>query len=249
MKNKLLFMILVLFLGIMYVNAYSVSDFANKVNSGDVTKAFIDREEKGGCKVTINATAGGNNANVSYHFVCNEEKEEVVNGKKERVTKETYNLEGNIVYTMGSDNILVSSLDRTPKEIENDPFYERVLALSPYWGVEMSSKYSEISKYLNKNHKKELLETYALIFDKCYMQEMGVCYSKTPGTVSSNYMAKITMDDSGANYALKYLKKEQRQLNTKNLSIKLGIVAVCLAGLILVLKSMTPDPKRKRCKY
>ena len=248
MKKKTLFLLIAFVLGIITVRAYSVEDFVSVVNNGVVTKEFIANEEKSGCKVTINATGNGASANISYHFTCKEEKEEIINNKKEKVTKETYNLDGSISYTMNGE-LLVSSLDRAKAEEEADPFYGSVVALTPYWGTEMSSKYAEISKYIKKNHDGAVIETFKTIFDKCYFEEMGVCYSRTPGMVANNYLGKIQMDDSGANYALKYLKKEQRDLNNKSLMIKLAIFAVILSVVILILKASTPDPRRKRCKY
>ncbi len=249
MKNKLVFSLLVFVIGVITVSAYTVDDFVNKVNNGEVTKAFVEKEKKEGCKVVINATSSGSSVNIAYHFTCEEEKEEVINNKKEKVKKETYNLDGSINYSMNGENILVSSLDRTEKEDKADPFYEKVISLTPYWGTEMSTKYSEISKYIKKNHKGDILEAFKEIFNKCYMEEMGVCYSKTPGMTASNYLGKIKMDDSGASYALKELKREQREIDNKHLIIRLGIIAGGLVVLIIVLKSLVPNPMNKRCKY
>ena len=250
MKNKyLLFLLLSIFIGLVTVRAYSVSDFVNVANNGDSTKALIEQLKNEGCEPVINATSSGNGVDIYYKMVCQEEKEEVINGKKEKVKKEVYNLEGNIVYTMGANNILESSKERTEKEAKADPFYDRILRLTPYWGTEMSTKYAEVSKYMKKNHKGELLSTYAKIFDSCYMEEMGVCYSFVTGMNYGTYIGKVTMDDSGANYALKYLKKEQRELNTKSMMLKGLIVAGVLVVLIIICKSMAPNPLRKRCKY
>ncbi len=248
MKNKVLFLLIAFVIGIISVRAYSVEDFVHVVNNGAVTKEFIASEEKSGCKVTINATGNGASASIAYHFTCKEEKEEIINNQKEKVTNETYNLDGTISYSINGE-FLVSSLDRTKEEDEADPFYGRIVSLTPYWGTEMSSKYAEISKYKKKNNKGDVLGTFKIIFDKCYLDEMGVCYSKTPGMAATNYLGKIKMDDSGANYALKHLKKEQRDLNNKSLMMKLAIFAVILVVVILVLKASTPDPTRKRCKY
>lgn len=248
MKNKVLFLLLSLILGITFVKAYSVSDFVNVINNGDVTKAFERQLDKEGCKTTISATDRIDSLDLNYHVICVEEKEEKINGKTEKVKKQTYDVTGSIHYDLQGD-LLTSSIDRTADQREADPFYERVLALSPYWGTEMSNKYKSVYSYIKKNHKNELLETFALIFDKCYMDEMGVCYSLTPGMNYDNYIAKITMNDSGANYALKYLQKEQRELNNKSMMIKAMIVAGVLVVLIVVCKSMVPDPTKKRCKY
>ena len=248
MKNKFLFLFFIMLLGIGIVKAYTVENFVSVVNNGEVTKAFEKKLNKEGCKFTINATSSGSGANVAYQVICTEEKEEKINGKTETTKKETYNLNGTIYYTM-EGNILTSSLDRTKVQREADPFYERILSLTPYWGTEMSNKYKNIYTYIKKNHDKDILATFALIFDRCYMDEMGVCYSMTPGMNSDNYLGKITMDDSGANFALKYLQKEQRELNNKSLMFKALIVAGILIVLILVCKSMVPDPTRKRCKY
>ena len=248
MKNKFLFLLFTIVLGITFVKAYTVGDFVNVVNNGDVTKAFEKKLEKEGCKSTISANSNGDTVTIGYHVECVEEKEETINGKKEKVKKETYNLNGSIYYAM-EGNILVSSIDRTADTRKADPFYERVLALTPYWGTEMSNKYKEISNYIKKNHDKDVLAAFALIFDRCYMDEMGVCYSMTPGMNYDNYLAKVTMDDSGAKYALKYLQKEQREINNKGMMFKALIAAGILVVLIVICKSMVPDPTRKRCKY
>ncbi len=249
--KKILLLFFIMFGGLLTVNAsknYSIESVRNVINGGDVTKAFEEKVKGEGCEHFINATTSGNTLNIAYKFKCEEEKEKITGGEKKVVKEITYDVSGNIVMTL-EDDLLQSKTDIDNKQIEKDPFYGRVLQLVPYWGAEMSSRYPQIKKYLDDNHKKEYLDTFAKIFDSCYFQEMGVCYSATPGLHKTTYTGRIQMDDKAADYALKYLKKEQRKLDNDSLMFKGIIVAGILAVIYVFCKSMGPKKTKKPLRY
>jgi len=249
--KKVLLLFLTMMVGVIVVNAsnaYSVDSVRNVINGGDVTKAFEAQVKGEGCEHLINATTSGNTLKIDYKFKCIEEREKITGGEKKVVKETVYDVSNSIILTL-EDDILQVKKEISNKEVEKDPFYGRVLSLVPYWGVEMSSRYPQVKKYFDKNHKKEFLPTFAKIFDSCYFSEMGVCYSATPGLNNTTYTGKIQMDDKAADFALKYLKKEQRELNSKSLMFKALILAGILIVIILVCKSMGPNPTKKPLKY
>jgi hypothetical protein len=245
--KKILFGLLILLVGCV-VRAYTISDFNEVINNGDVTRDFLKQAEKDGCKTaSLSSSVSGSNLNITYSFRCEQEKEVIEGGKQQVKTVEYYNGQGNISFVVKEGKL--ESYKEVPVKEDTDEFYDKVLQLTPFWGAEMSTKYPQIKKYIKNNHKNQVLETMKTIFDKCYMVEMGVCYSKTPGLNYTTYTGVVTLDDSGADYALKYLKKEQREINNKNLTMKVAVVGVIIAVVLLILKAMSPDPRRKRCKY
>jgi len=247
MKKKLLFGLLILFMGCI-VRAYTLSDFKEVINNGDVTKGFLSKVEGEGCKeASINASVDGDALTINYGFRCEENKEVIEGGKQQVKTIEYYNRKGSIRFVLNSGKM--ESIREVPVKDDTDIFYGRVLQMTPFWGAEMSTKYPQIKKYIKANHKNDVYGTMVTIFDKCYMDKMGVCYSKTPGMNYTTYTGIVTADDSGADYALKFLKKEQRDINSKNLTIKVAIVGVIIAVLYIFLKSMQPNPKKHRIKY
>lgn len=248
MKKVIVLFVLTFMLGVSVAKAYSVENFANVIKDGDISKDFKKKMENDGCVVNLIVYPNVDSLIIDYNVVCEEEKEEEINGKKETVKDITYNVDGRINYVL-TGNVLVSSLDRTKDDVEKDPFYEKILALTPYWGTEMSSKYSSIKSLIKKNHDKKTLETFALIFDRCYMEEMGVCYSMTPGMNYSTYLGKVTLDDTGGKYAYKFLKNEDRELKNKTYTFYGLIVAGVLLLLILIAKGMDPKSKVKPLKY
>jgi len=249
--KKILLAFLVMFTSLIVVNAsssYTVDNVRNVINGGDVTKAFEDQVTGEGCEHFINATTSGNTLNIAYKFKCEEEQEKITGGEKKTVKEVTYDVSGNIIMTL-EDNILQTKTDIDNKQVKKDPFYGRILSLVPYWGVEMSSRYPQVKKYLDKNHKNEFLATFEKIFDSCYFVEMGVCYSATPGLNQTTYTGRIQMDDKATDYALKYLKKEQRELNTKSMMFKGIILAGILAVLYVFCKSLGGKRTKKPIRY
>lgn len=244
MKNKILALLIILISFITTVKAYTTSDVSNVVNNGAVTKEFIEAKKKQDCTVAIKGNAQSNNLNISYYFKCTEEKKKMVDNKEETYTEVVYDGTNSFDLVLNGD-VLEVSKSHTEEDAKNDPYLKDVMSLVPFWGVEMSNKYNQVVKYIDKNHNKQVIETLKLIFDRCYYQEMGVCYTAIPGMVFTTYEGKIKLDDTAVDYALKFLKAEQRQLDSKNRMFMLGGVAIVLLILLLIAKSMAGNPAKK----
>lgn len=230
--KKIVYIIILLFIFTFSVSAKEIapSKINDVINNGEVTKAFIKRHKN--CDISIKAS-GSTNVSVSYNVSCK------VKEDKEEVTK-NYNGNFELVYD-GANNRLETEVKVGKKEIGNDPYLINVMKLVPYWDAEASEKFTQIKKKIGK---KDVLEEMERIFDRCYLGEMGVCYMETPSYGDMIYSAKIVLDDTAADYALKVLKEDAEAQENKELNKMLIIVAVGLLALIVIFKSLTPGKEK-----
>lgn len=243
MKKQIIAFLLFMLIGVVSVKAYTAADVSRVINNGDVTKEFIVNMKKSDCEVTISATADFG-LNITYHFKCLEEKEIAVGDSYEKVEQVAYDQTKMISLTENNGALEIDK-DMTPQDETDDPYAKNVIELIPYWGVEMSSKYPQVKKYIDDNHSKQVIPALKEIFDRCYYVEMGVCYSAIPGDYKNTYQGKIKLDDTAADYALKKLKAEQRQIDSKKRNIMLIGVAGVILVLLMVAKSMAGNPAKK----
>ena len=243
MKKLIIAFLLFMIIGVVSVKAYTATDVSKVINNGDVTKEFIANMKKSDCEVTISASADFG-LNITYHFKCLEEKEVTVGDSVEKVEQIGYDQTRSIIL---NDNSGVLEIDKVmkPQDEEDDPYAKNIIELIPYWGVEMSSKYPQVKKYIDDNHNKQVIPALKEIFDRCYYAEMGVCYSAIPGDYENTYQGKIKLDDTAADYALKKLKAEQREIDGKKRNIMLVGVAGVILVLLMVAKSMAGNPAKK----
>ncbi len=230
--KKIIYLLILLFIFTFSVSAKEISPskVAGVINNGDVTSAFIKKHKN--CEISINAS-GSTNISVKYDVSCKTKEDD------EEVTK-NYNGVFELVYD-SANNRLETEVKVLKKEIGNDPYLIHVMKLVPYWDAEASEKYSQIKK---KFGKKNVLEEMERIFDRCYLGEMGVCYMETPSYGDMIYSAKIVLDDTAADYALKVLKEDSEAKDNRELNKKLIIAAVGLLALIVIFKSLTPGKEK-----
>jgi len=235
--KKFLFMIGILFIFILSVNAdtFSISKVNDVINNGDITSEYI-KKLGDDCNTKINSVLNGDDTlTISYDITCKVKKDDQEIEEKDSNTF-TFKLDN-------QSNILV--FESTEKEdlLEEHIYYEDVLKLVPYWGAEASSKWDEMKKYMTTG---SYISKLSEIFDRCHMEEFGVCYSKIPGYQKIEYVARIQLDDTAGTYALKKLKEEKKKLEQKELNKKLFIVAGILLVAIIFCKSMAgPNKKMK----
>jgi hypothetical protein len=65
--KKILYTVLLFIIGIVTVNAYSITDYAQEINNNELTKLYIEKYKNRGIKVTVKAsTVDNSNMNVSF---------------------------------------------------------------------------------------------------------------------------------------------------------------------------------------
>ena len=126
-------------------------------------------------------------------------------------------------------NTLKSRLELTKDEMNSNPIYQKVYKLIPLWGVEATGELDEMLKY-NKDDK-AVIPFLQSIFDKCYIQEMGVCYSDSNSNISTTLIGEIEMNNKSALYALKTLDEKY---GGNNSLIIVGAVALIIVFLISI---------------
>ena len=248
MKKRILWLLLLFLVGISFVKAanHTPEELAVVINNGDVTKEYIKEAKSADCEVGIHANASFNSVIVSYNFRCMKTVEVEVGDKTEKKKELDKTGTGSITIAISSDGKQFEiNKEMTKQEIEDDPYASEMIKLMPFWGTEMSSQYKQIKGYIDDNHDGKVLKALREIFDKCYYDEMGVCYSPVISELSTVYMGMIKLDDTAGEYALKALKSEQRDIDTSKRNKILIIVAVGILVVLLLCKSIAPNPAQK----
>ncbi len=230
--KKFVYTIMLLFIFTFSVSAAEIapSKITSVINGGDVTAAFKAKHKN--CTINLSAS-GSTNIAVRYDVSCTSKKDD-----KEEVNN--YNGGFELVYN-SSTGMLETEVKVLKKEVGKDPYLINVMKLVPYWDAEASEKYSQIKKKFGKN---DVLTRMEEIFNRCYLGEMGVCYNEVSSYGDMIYSAKVKLDDTAANYALKVLKEEEEQQSNRQMNKKLILVAIGLLVLIVVFKSLTPGKEK-----
>ena len=231
--KKIIYIFILLFIFTFSVSAKEIapSKITEVINKGDVTIGFMKNRKN--CDIDISAS-GSTNILVKYDVSCT-----IKNDDKSEETKE-YHGSFELIYN-SEKNRLETEVKVGKKELGNDPYLISVMKLVPYWDAEASEKYSQIKKKLGK---KNIYEEMEKIYDRCYLDEMGVCYMETPSYGDMIYSAKIVLDDTAANFALKKIKEDEEAQDNKKLNRTLIFIAIGLLALIVVFKSLTPGKEK-----
>ena len=248
MKKRILWVLLLFLVGISFVKAanHTPEELAVVINNGDITKEYIKEAKSGDCELSIHASATYDSVLVTYNYRCLKTVEVEIGDKIEKNKELDKAGTGSVTFTVSSDGKqLEIHKEMTKQQVEEDPYAPEMVKLMPFWGVEMSSQYKQIKGYIDDNHDGKKLKALREIFDKCYYDEMGVCYSPIISEISTVYMGMIKLDDTAGEYALKTLKNEQRDIDTSKRNKILILVAAGILVLLLLCKSLAPNPAKK----
>lgn len=234
MKKYLMIVVLafLFFIGNVYADqAVTMDSFVNAVNSGEVTREFSDELKISNTFFKVNASNLGDKVSIEFSFTKKVEKnEETVSSSIDL----KYFENGNYLETIDS-----YSLDTL-----EDGYYEKVYELIPLWGVEATGNFKTLRKLIDDSKVKETLST---IFDRCYYEEMGVCYTSTKDINSKKITVRVDMSDKAYNYAFKYLKNKKAEDEEKDFSAKLLMIG--MVALVVLVFAIAIRPKGKKKKY
>lgn len=227
MKKILLFVILCLcFIGKVNAQDITLDKFVNVVNNGEVTRSFINSLPKNSVG-SINAIK---NSDTNIRIDCS-------------FTIPNYDKDGNVSYSteqFGIDfvydlntNVLQGEKSYDTKTDEYiSPYILSVLKLVPYWTVESSSKFENIKGYLGND---DIIDTFSKIFDKCYFDKMGVCYTEVTKFTNITYLTKVELTDKGADYAIDYFKQVEKDKDESEFSSFLVKILIGLVAAIIIV--------------
>ena len=224
MKKILLFVILCLcFIGKVNAQDITLDKFVNVVNVGDVTKAFVKSFPEGSTVGINGVKVSDSEMYIEYNIVVpKKEKGEVVGYINDSATisfvydSSTKILKGEKTFDQKEDAII-------------NPYITHVLKLVPYWTVEASNKYENIKGYMGSE---DIIKTFEKIFDRCYFDKMGVCFTEITEYTLITYMSKVELTDKGADYAIAYFKEVERQNDESEF---LGLLTKILIGLVIAI--------------
>ena len=230
--KKIVYVLILLFIFTFTVSAANISPskMTSVINSGDITEAF--KKTNDNCSIDLRAS-GSSNIVISYNVSCTEKVDDVDETKY-------YNGTFELIYD-SAKNQLATEVKVGKKEIGQDIFLVKIMKLIPYWTAEASDKYPQIKK---KMGNKDILVKMSEIFYRCYLEETGVCYSEMPSYGDMIYTAKVNLDDTAANFALKVFKEDDEAASNSRMNKFLIMVAGGLILLILIFKSMTPGKEK-----
>ena len=112
------------------------------------------------------------------------------------------------------------------------PYILSVLKLVPYWTVESSPKFENIKGYLGND---DIIDTFSKIFDKCYFDKMGVCYTEVTKFPNITYLTKVELTDKGADYAIDYFKQVEKDKDESEFSSFLVKILIGLVVAIIIV--------------
>ena len=240
-KIRLLFVFVLLLSFGMKVNASNISldKFVGVINKGDVTNAFEKAFPKDSTVSILASKKSDTEISVQYVIVVPKyEKGEIVSYESDTAFLSFY-------YDSTTNMLVGERTYDTKSDVVINPYITHVLKLVPYWAVEASSRYENVKGYLGSE---DLLKTFAKIFDRCYLDKMGVCYTEITEYTNITYRAKVEMSDKGADYAIDYFKEIERQEEDDaflGFLFKIFMVLVALVVIVCLLRGVLLSVTKK----
>ena len=228
MKKKLLFIftifLSILFIGNVNADNITIKRFVDVINKGDITKEFLETAKKSYKEIYLDAELIDDNSfilNYSAEYARKNEYDEMEYGA----------FSNSITFVFDSEtDILEGERTYDTKTEKADELVVNVMKLVPLWTVEASSKYENIKGYIGKDSKITSLNN---IFDRCYMEKMGVCYTEVTHYNEISYVSKVEMSDKGADYAISQYKVQEREKEDDAFMDKLFKVFIVLIILVV----------------
>lgn len=250
--KKILYTVLLFIIGIVTVNAYSITDYAQEINNNELTKLYIEKYKDRGIKVTVKAsTVDNSNMNVSFEY----EKD---NNSFDYELSLTLNPETGIIE--GSSSIPEVDFDK-----DREIYLKDSLNLLTYYpafvgdsGEKMNKELDLYIKYKKDTEKKPTyLSVLEEIFDTCNMGDYGTCVARTEGYVDNTtikekervYNIHLNSSNTASEYALKWLQEANRKERTSALMVKILMVAGVIAVLFVIAWSAQRQKAPKPIKY
>jgi hypothetical protein len=250
--KKIFYTVLLFIIGLTTVNAYSLTDYANEINTNDLTKQYIEKYKARGIKATVKAsTVDNSNINVSFAY----ENDNISIGYELSLTlnPDTGIIEGS------------SSIPEVEFDKDQEIYLKESLNLLTYYPAFVGDSGEKMNKELDLyiKYKKDTKEkpTYLSvmeeIFDTCNMGDYGTCVARTEGYVDNTtikekervYNIHLNSSNTSSEYALKWLQEANRKERTSALMVKILMVAGVIAVLFVIAWSAQRQKAPKPIKY
>ena len=241
--GKYLIFILSLFVFTKTVNAESITidKFINTIENGNVTSQFKKAMELEGV-TTFDIKVNKINEKsfiLSYNIVHTKKDQ-----KKEPIVS-TYN--NSVTFNYNEETKLLESVMVIERKEKRDELRTKllpsILKLVPAWTVESSINYENVKMLIEEGKEYEVLSG---IFNKCYMEEMGTCYTDVTTDGRTEYITKLELNDKAYEYALKALKEQNKESEKEEKDLKLLYILGGLVIAYLLAVSVSKSMKRKK---